>query len=100
MLTEMLEVAMPGQWAVVKRRVRTNVYPTPKPGYEVRCPEGFRFRKEYGKGYEYRDGAHSRHFDDAEAVKRLAGNINFAVEPCSPDCECRKDMAEHRYLQS
>ena len=89
MLTEMLASALPGKWTVIKRRVRTNVYPSPKPGYEVQCPVEFRFRQNYGEGHEYRHGAHSRHFEDAEAVRRLAGNINLAVEPCPPDCECR-----------
>jgi len=97
MLTEMLESALPGRWAVVKRRERTNVYPSPKPGYEVQCPPGYRFREEYCDGYQYRHGAHSRHFEDAEAVKRLAGNIHAAVEPCPEDCECRirERDAEH-----
>lgn len=88
-LTEMLESAMPGRWVVVKRRERTNVFPSPRPGYEVQCPEGFRFRKEYSEGYEHRHGAHSRHFEDAETVKRLAGTIGKAVEQCPPECECR-----------
>jgi hypothetical protein len=89
MLTGMLEAALPGRWTVIKRRVRTNVYPSPKAGYEVQCPEGFIFRKEYSEGFEHRHGAHSRNFDDAETVKLLAGHINLAVEPCPPDCECR-----------
>ena len=93
MLTELLEAALPGRWAVVKRRERTNVYPSPKPGYEVQCPEGFRFRKEYSEGYEYRHGAHSRNFEDAETVKLLADHISLAVEPCPDDCDCRRHRA-------
>ncbi len=93
MLTEMLEAALPGKWIVIKRRVRTNVYPPHRPGYEIICPEHFRIRKKYSEGYEYRHGAHSRHFDEAEAVKRLADNIGLAVEQCPPDCDCRKRIA-------
>jgi len=89
MLTELLEAALPGKWTVIKRRVRTNVYPPPKPGYEVQCPKHSRFRKDYCEGFEYRHGAHSRHFEDADSVKRLADDINSAVESCPPDCECR-----------
>ena len=40
MLTEMLEAAWPGKWTVIKRRERTNVYPSPQPGYEIQCPPG------------------------------------------------------------
>ncbi len=100
MLTEMLEAAWPGKWTVIKRRERTNVYPSPQPGYEIQCPPGIRFCEGYGEGFGYRHGLHSRHFDDAEAVKRLAANIDLAVELCPPDCECRiqKRIAEHSLL--
>lgn len=94
MLTEMLEAVLPGKWTVIRRRERTNVYPMPKPEYEVQCPAGFRFREGYSEGYEYRHGAHSRHFEDAETVKLLADHINLAVESCPPDCDCQRRNAE------
>lgn len=90
-LTELLDDALPGRWVVVKRRERTNVYPSPQPGFEVQTPLGYRFRQEYGEGYERRHGAHSRQFDNAEAVQRLSENIKSAVEECPEDCACRRE---------
>jgi|SRR5579862_894697 len=92
MLKELLEAALPGRWTVIKRRVRTNVYPPHKPGYELHPPQGYRFREGAEEPGRYW-GPHSLHLPDIETVKQLAANIGLAVERCPLDCECRKPIA-------